>query len=239
MDLRDEFIARVVAGRSFADVGGLWGVVNEKVSVAARHNASSLAMIDISRPESELWMQFRARLDDAGVQNCALIAGDICAFAARATQKYDVLHCSGVLYHHPNPLHLLASLRQVTAAYLILTSAIVRETVVNEIGSVHLPASGAIFVPALSSQEREILWKFWREEAGVQACDGISVPAKWNPSDLGPWWWLFTSRVMLAMAESVGFRVLESGPIWNGNAHTALLEVRQESLREPIAPGNS
>ena len=32
MDLRDDYIRRVVRGRSFADVGGLWGTVNEKVS---------------------------------------------------------------------------------------------------------------------------------------------------------------------------------------------------------------
>jgi hypothetical protein len=29
---------------------------------------------------------------------------------------------------------------------------------------------------------------------------------------------------MLAMAECAGFRVLASGPTWNDNAHTALLE---------------
>jgi hypothetical protein len=33
-DPRDVFLGRVARGRTFADVGGLWGVVNEKVSVA-------------------------------------------------------------------------------------------------------------------------------------------------------------------------------------------------------------
>jgi hypothetical protein len=227
MDLRDQFIARVVTGRSFADVGGLWGVVNEKVSVAAQYKASTLAMIDISRPESDLWTSFRERLASVGLGDCVCVSDDICNFAAQTTAKYDVVHCSGVLYHHPNPVFLLDSLFKVTGQYLILTSAIARETVINELGAVQLPASGAIFVPALSRHEREILGKYWREEAGVEKCEGVSEPVSWSTRNLGPWWWLFTASVMLAMAESVGFRVLESGPIWNGNAHTALLEVRK------------
>ena len=33
MDPRDRFIHRVTAGRSFVDVGGLWGTINERVTV--------------------------------------------------------------------------------------------------------------------------------------------------------------------------------------------------------------
>ena len=36
-DVRDTYIRQVVAGKSFADIGGLWGTVNEKVSVAHTH----------------------------------------------------------------------------------------------------------------------------------------------------------------------------------------------------------
>ena len=224
MDLRDEFIGRVAEGRSFADVGGLWGVVNEKVTVAARHHARKLTMVDVSPAEGELWQSFRDRLAAAAVPECECISEDVCALAARAAPAYDVVHCSGVLYHHPNPVQLLESLRRITTRYLILTSAVLHESVINQFGSYHLPSSGAVFVPALDREEREILWKHWRDDAGVGACYGISEEAKWNPGELGPWWWLFTPRVMLAMATSVGFRVLESGPTWNGNAHVALLE---------------
>jgi hypothetical protein len=224
MDLRDEFIAKVVEGRSFADVGGLWGVVNEKVTVAARYKARKLTMVDISPAECELWQSFRDRLVASAVEQCECISEDVCALAARAAPAYDVVHCSGVLYHHPNPVQLLGSLRRITVRHLILTSAVLHETVINECGSYHLPSSGAVFVPALDRRERETLWKHWHDDAGVGACYGISEEAAWNPDDLGPWWWLFTPRVMLAMATSVGFRVLDSGPTWNGNAHVALLE---------------
>jgi hypothetical protein len=226
MDLRDEYIARVVPGRSFADVGGLWGVVNEKVSVALRAGAGRATMIDVTAEGRDLWRQFRQRLDELGVGHCECFSSDVCAFAARNPgRRFDVVHCSGVLYHHPNPIALIEALRDVTARHLVLTSAITQETVCNELGTVRVPPGGVIFVPGLDPHERDVLWKYWREEAGVGACWGISEPVKWNPRDFGPWWWLPTARAMLAMAESAGFRVIEHGMTWNGNACTALLEL--------------
>jgi len=60
-DLRDDYIGKVVKGKSFADVGGLWVVVNEKVSVAHLHGANELAMIDVSPRGHELWGLFENR----------------------------------------------------------------------------------------------------------------------------------------------------------------------------------
>src|SRR5262249_28264127 len=144
--------------RSFVDVGGLWGTVNEKVTVAAKHHAARLAMLDISPPGSPWWEPFRARLAEADGLECRCISDDICVAASRADLLYDVVHCSGVLYHHPNPVLLLSSLRRITRRHLILTSAVLPESVSNACGSFHLPSSGAVFIPALNSQEREILW---------------------------------------------------------------------------------
>ena len=42
-DIRDVFIRRVATGRSFVDVGALWGTVNEKVSVAKGAGATTMA----------------------------------------------------------------------------------------------------------------------------------------------------------------------------------------------------
>ena len=223
LDLRDELIARVVRGKSFADIGGLWGTINEKVSVAARLNATKLAMIDISPEGSDLWREFHERTSGFDVE---CVSSDVCALASISTAlKYDVVHCSGVLYHHPNPIFLLEALRQITGQYLILTSAVTQEHIANEFGSYDVQPSGVIFVPALNPRERKILWKYWQEKAGAGVCYGISEPVKWDSKDFGPWWWLPTRRAMLALAECVGFRVIESGDTWNGNAHTALLEL--------------
>ncbi|HEY1341288.1 MAG TPA: hypothetical protein VGF59_27450 [Bryobacteraceae bacterium] len=234
MDLRDELIARVVTGRSFADVGGLWGTVNEKVTVAARQGAAALAMIDVAPPDHELWRLFLDRVTSSGAPSCECVSADICARADGP--QYDVVHCSGVLYHHPSPLVLLEALRRITLRHLILTSTVIHESIANELGTLHVPSSGVVFVPALDGRERAILRKHWLDITGSVPCYGISEPAQWDPHNFDPWWWLMTPQVMLAMAASVGFRVLDSGPIWSGNAYTALLESDSRYQRAANTP---
>ena len=77
--LREAWIADVVPGRTFAEVGGLWGVVNEQVTVAGGAGASELTMIDVA-PEGgpeDLWQAFRARLADNGLSNVDCVRGSI------------------------------------------------------------------------------------------------------------------------------------------------------------------
>jgi hypothetical protein len=224
-DLRDEFIKRVVDGHSFADVGGLWGTLSEKISVAANAGAASLTIIDVAEPESELWSKFRDRLAGFGLTGYQCISGDICKFGFEPSAPvYDVVHCSGVLYHHPNPMRMLEALRLITKKYLILTSAVTQETIKNKLGTYTVPPSGVIFVPALNERHRQILAKYWTEKAGVKICYGISEPVQWDLSNFDPWWFLPTAPAMLAMATCCRFRVLDSGPTWNNNAFTVLLE---------------
>jgi len=221
IDPRDTLIARVVSGRSFADVGGLWGTVNEKVSVALRAGAGSGAMVDIAAPGAPLWDQFRDRMTSFGLTDYQCISSDVCQLADGC--KYDVVHSSGILYHHPNPLMMLEALHRITGQYLILTSAITHEEISTTQGVYRIPGSGAIFVPALTEQERKILTEYWEKTAGDVTCYGINHPVEWRLTDFGPWWWLPTARCMRAMCEAAGFRVLEAIDTWNSNAHTLLL----------------
>jgi hypothetical protein len=221
-DPRDVFIQKVVPGKSFADVGGLWMTVNEKVSVAAKAGASSLGMLDVSVPESEWWPKFRERMETLGVRGCKEQIVDIAEYRG---ERYDVVHCSGVLYHHPNPMMLLAGLRRATKQHMVLTSAVTQLKIENELGSYTVPASGATFVPALNPKERAILAKYWQQiGAGVH---GITEVVSYrieedNSFDAGPWWWLPTPQCMNAMAEAAGFKLVEEAPSWGGNAHTSL-----------------
>lgn len=227
MDLRDEFIRRVVNGRSFAEVGGLWGTVNEKVSVALRAGARSATMIDVTTAGTELWTRFDQRLAELGIPKCAAIAADICQLAARPDcPDFEVVHCSGVIYHHPSPLTLLLSLRKVTSDYLVLTSAVQQERIENQYGTYLMPPSGVLFVPALSDSERQIMTAYWKEKAGVESCLGITETVHWDANDFGPWWWLPTPKALAGMSESCGFHVMDQAPTWNGNASTLLLKAR-------------
>jgi len=94
MDLRDEFIGRVAQGASFADIGGLWGTVNEKVSVAHRHGAGRLAMIDVSTAASPWWTAFEERRQTLGVPPVECVSADIVQLTAQSHHRqYDVVHC--------------------------------------------------------------------------------------------------------------------------------------------------
>jgi len=225
MDNRDELIGKFAAGKTFADVGGLWGTINEKVSVASAAGASSVAMIDITALDNELWTRLHERLASLGVANYERISEDVEKLGKREDRPtFDVVHCSGVLYHHPEPLQLIRSLRKITRRHLILTSAITQERVENDLGVFQIAASVVLFVPALPENERQILAKYWTEHAGAVAY-GITERVQWNLEDFGPWWYLPTAHSMAAMAEVCGLKLISSHPIWNGDAQTLLLEV--------------
>ena len=216
-DIRDTYIAQVVAGKSFSDVGGLWGTVNEKVSVAHKHNANVLTMIDVSPPESELWTLFDERRNSLRLPEVECVSGDILALAETdPCPQFDVVHCSGVLYHMPEPVSFLRALKKITREALILTSAITATRIKSKKGVLEIPAASMLCIPALQGKEREIVASYWQSVVGDGAF-GITrdIPG-WDPEDFGPWWWLPTAEALRAMCESIGFRHEAGEPSWNG-----------------------
>nr|WP_255532359.1 tetratricopeptide repeat protein [Microcoleus sp. LEGE 07076] len=225
-DIRDRYIARVVKNRTFAEVGGLWGTVNEKVSVANKYGAISLTMIDVTPASRPFWQDFRDRMASLNIANYNCISQDITQIQpAEIGKPYDVVHCAGVLYHHPHPLQILISLRQITGQYLILTSAITQEVIENERGRYEIPASGVIFIPALGEAERAILTAYWQQYTYGTPILGVIEKAVFDTNDFGPWWWLPTASALESMCKVAGFKVLDKGLTWYNNALTLLLEV--------------
>lgn len=221
-DVRDKYISRVVKGNTFADIGGLWGTVNEKVSVAHRCGASELTMMDIQPPESDLWQKFHDRMGALGISGYRCVTLDLGhPQIASTVQPVDVVHCSGVLYHHPNPMLLLANLRRTSRKFVILTSAITRGEIKNKKGRYSLPPSSVLFVPALSDAEREIMRAHW-EPYGTAY--GLTQKCEFTVDNFAPWWWLPTATALLAMCTAAGFSVEDSAHTWNDNALTILLK---------------
>ena len=145
MDPRDRFIHQVVSGRTFADVGGLWGTVNERASVAHFAGATEITMLDMSPVDSHLWQKFHARREELEMPCVRTLCGDVMKIATdEQPPRFDVVHCSGILYHIPDQFQLLRALRTITSEHLILTSSITEPHIVNEAGELRVPDGDAV-----------------------------------------------------------------------------------------------
>jgi hypothetical protein len=226
-DPRDEYLSKIVRGKSFADVGGLWGTVNEKVSVAYQYGANALTMIDIAPPGHELWQLFEERCRVLAVPEVKCLSGDVMALVDESScPQFEVVHCSGVLYHLPNPLQLLGALRKITREYLVLTSAVIATRIDNEQGALEIPQAASLFVPALQGQERKVLQAYWQRFVHDSALGLTREFASWRSDDFAPWWWLPTVEALKAMCMTAGFYAHAGAYFWNGNAYVLLLSVR-------------
>lgn len=225
MDPRDRFIQEVAASATFAEVGGLWGTVNERISVAHRAGAGALTMIDLTPAGGHWWLKFRERCKELGVPPATEVSAEILHLASRpAPPSFDVVHCSGVLYHMPDPLRFLAALRTITRRHLVLTTSITSDVVKNSAGELRVPAGSALFIPGLSPSELAVVREDWLPLVGENA-GGITCPATWRVDDFGPWWWLPTITALEAMCAAAGFHVVDGEKLWADHAYTVLLEV--------------
>jgi hypothetical protein len=101
----------------------------------------------------------------------------------------------------------------------------VHTRVENAAGTLNLSPSTMLFIPAVSGAERTILSEHWRLFVGDQAAKEIFDRPVWDPADYSPWWWLPTMDSLKAMCKTVGFRQLDEGLTWDGNAYVQLLTV--------------
>ncbi|HEX7654859.1 MAG TPA: hypothetical protein VF607_15225, partial [Verrucomicrobiae bacterium] len=94
------WIKQLAKDRTFVDVGGLWNTVNERVTIAAKAGAAQVTMIDGMDPEDPWWQKFYERCRTEGVVcNRSLVANvDEPDFPVKAG-NYDIVHCSGIIYH--------------------------------------------------------------------------------------------------------------------------------------------
>jgi hypothetical protein len=168
---REELVARFAAGRSFLDVGAMWSVHGAIAFAARDAGATRVTALDVMGPTPE----FTARQGDV-----RFIHGDLHDPATvAAAGVHDVVWCSGVLYHAPNPLLTLERLRALTGETLLLATEVIRGR-----------GRRCVFAPDPRSHP-----------ARPEPFD----PAR----GYGNWWWGFTRSAVVAMVEASGFAVAE------------------------------
>ena len=180
-----------VKGKSFVDVGGLWGPYWGAVE-AYDAGASRVTMIDVNDATPEY-------IEAIGDRTIDFKRGDIHdPRVLKAIGQRDVVLCSGVIYHCPNPLHTLECLRKITKGHLVLTCSAMLEESVN-------PPNATIFLPGLTSEQRHQLVK---DNPSVVGPGGALLD--YEP-DLGYWNWFFafTPWSLKNMLTASGFSVQE------------------------------
>ena len=170
---REELVARHVAGRTFLDVGAMWSVHGAIAFAAERHGATAVTALDVMAPTP----QFEAARAGSMVR---FVQGDVHDPATIAeVGSHDVVWCSGVLYHAPDPVLTLRRLRELTGDVLLLATETIRGR-----------GRSAVFAPDPGTHP-----------AHTEPFD----PERGYVS----WWWGLTAGAVLAMVEATGFRVLE------------------------------
>ena len=203
-------IAELVPNKTFADIGGLWGTVNETVSIAIQHGAREATMVDIQPLQNKWWMAFHERCDELGVSGYRSVVGDICDDRiADEIGCFDITHCSGIIYHVPDPVGMIRNLLSITRERFILSSMVVPRRIQNHFGTLELGTGQCLLVPVLSEHERKIVAEYFTQMK-VNA-GGLTQSSPFMAKDgrilYGPWWWLFTTETLAGMCELFGVSV--------------------------------
>lgn len=183
-------IKKYAPGKSIADIGCMWGINGLNSFLAEESGATKLIAVDVY-PESEKFLEEKKKRNSA-VQ---FVLGDINLL--ETTEKIgvsDVVLCSGVLYHTPDPFHLLTRLRAICKETLILNT--------QSIPEMHGIRNAAIFYPFLPEKQRRI----WDRGVGSQK----AIRGPYEPeSGYGNWFWGMTPSSIESMLQCAGFQVKE------------------------------
>lgn len=190
-DLWRELIARHARGKTFTDVGCMWRVHGAYAFHALAVGATRVTGVDVDPATPE----FHARNAEVG-NAVRFVQGDLNDPAIETwAGRSDVVFCSGVLYHVPDPIFSLTQLRRICGEVLILTTATITE---------RREPHAAILLPFMTDAERERLGY----DSGGGSKVGLDTPFA---PDRGytNWFWLPTPSCVGAMAKLAGFTVRE------------------------------
>jgi hypothetical protein len=186
---REDLIRRHAPGRSFIDVGCMWSVDGAVAFLAEEVGATAVTGVDLM-PPSERYLAEHARRNST----MRFVLGDLHDPSVLAQAGiHDVVWCSGVLYHAPNPLLTLSRLRELTGELLILSTEALPE----------LPGTsgGCVFYPGLDGGGRTAY-------ASVQTARRVGITEPFDPAGgFENWWWGITPSALRGMLVASGFDV--------------------------------
>ena len=184
---RETIVRSYASGRSFLDVGCMWNVNGRIAFVAEEAGATAVTGVDVM-PETPEFLAERSRRGSA----VRYVGGDLHDPATlEAAGVHDVVWCSGVLYHAPNPVLTLERLRSVCGSTLLLAT----ETLPDVPG---LPGTCVLY-PALDDTAR-------RAYAAAPGGRALAVTEPYDPAaGYGNWFWGITPSALDGLLRVAGF----------------------------------
>jgi len=206
------WIQDIVKDKTFVDVGGLWHTL-ERVTEASLAGASEVTMIDGMKESSRWWDKFDKRCKEKGVVCKNKISIDINDLSLlERVGTFDVVHCMGVLYHCPNPIHTLNQLYSITNDYLILGTTRIPSNLEDPRFPIDVPAGGILLSEVLTEKQKEICINFYDLKKSNLFYDGrkdevLQYREKLN-THTRPWWYFFTDEYIEYILKICGFKIL-------------------------------
>ena len=169
----------------------MWGIHGAYCFLAEDVGASRVVGVDVY-PTTEEFEAERARRSS----RVEFVHGDIHAReTVEAVGPVDVVFCSGVLYHTPDPFRQLRQLRALGGETLILTTCTIPE----------LPGlrNMAVYWPFLGGAQRR-LWNLGRGEQ-------LAITSPYAPEQgYGNWFWGMTPSCLESVIRTAGFEIEEA-----------------------------
>jgi methyltransferase family protein len=200
---REDLIRRFAPGQSFLDAGAMWSVHGAIAFVAEESGATAVTAMDVMAPTPEYEAEHQRR--ESLVR---FIRGDVHDPATvELVGSHDVVWCSGLLYHAPNPMLTLERLRALTTKTLILAT----ETIPEVPGM----SQACVFLPGLSAADRAV------HAAARPHGLAHGIHTAFEPGQgYSAWWWGLTGSAVIGMLEASGFTVSEQ---LGGPLHTTII----------------
>jgi hypothetical protein len=186
---REEVVRRYAAGKTFCDVGCMWKVHGRIAFVAEEAAATAITGVDVMAPTPEFELERERRSSKV-----RFVRGDLHDPATVADiGPHEVVWCSGVLYHAPNPVLTLQRLRELTTELLILQTMTLPE----------LPGvkQGLVFYPGVRNARLYARW-------GEEAARSLRLPET-GEDPYAPWWWGISHSALDAMLRAARFEPIE------------------------------
>jgi 2-polyprenyl-3-methyl-5-hydroxy-6-metoxy-1,4-benzoquinol methylase len=190
----------------------MWGISGEYCFAAEEMGATSVTGFDGMPPTQEF-------IDEHARRNSIIrfVQGDLNdPVSVEQIGEHDIVLCSGVIYHTPNPFLQLEHLGRICRETLILGS--------NTIPEVPGLEQACVFYPGQSAPQRA---------AFRSAYPGMSMPGVTEEFVRDPerayenMWWGITPSALRAMTETAGFEVTDELRIPRSPFYTILVANRR------------